>query len=131
MNSSHFGEHLMIDGYHGSYKKLNNRDLVFSVLDKLPEKLEMRKLTKPRIMSAPDNGIKDCGGWSGFVIIAESHISIHTFPARGFLTADIYTCKNGLDRNFVKQYFIKKFNLKSVEENFVKRGKKYPSENIF
>ncbi len=32
-------------------------------------------------------------GVSGFVLIAESHISIHTFPDRGYLSLDIFSCK--------------------------------------
>ncbi|MEE8121447.1 MAG: adenosylmethionine decarboxylase [Anaerolineales bacterium] len=31
-------------------------------------------------------------GVSGVVLIAESHISIHTWPERGFAAADIFTC---------------------------------------
>jgi len=48
---------------------------------------------------------KDPGGWSGFVIIAESHISIHTFPARRFVSIDVYTCKNGLKKDFIIFYY--------------------------
>ena len=31
-------------------------------------------------------------GVSGVVVIAESHISIHTWPESGFAAADIFTC---------------------------------------
>ena len=31
-------------------------------------------------------------GMSGVVLIAESHISIHTWPESGFAAADIFTC---------------------------------------
>ncbi len=31
-------------------------------------------------------------GVSGVVIIAESHLSIHTWPDEGFASADFYTC---------------------------------------
>ena len=31
-------------------------------------------------------------GVSGYVLIAESHISIHTWPANGYASLDIYTC---------------------------------------
>lgn len=85
----------MIDGYGGDKNKLNDKELVFKCLDELPELLFMGKLSKPEVYFAKGNGGKDPGGWSGFVVIIESHISIHTFPARGFLSADVYTCKNG------------------------------------
>lgn len=131
MKTVNFGEHLMIDGYFGEEKLLNSKILILRTLNKLPTLLRMKKLSKPVIYSAPDNGIKDPGGWSGFVIIAESHISIHTFPKRRFLSADIYTCKNGLSQKLILDYFSNKFKLKNIEKNFVKRGTRYPDQNFF
>lgn len=125
----HFGEHVTIDGYSSDYEKLNDKELVLSCLNDLPEKLDMHKLSDPVIYSAPENGKKDPGGWSGFVVIAESHISIHTFPGRGFISADVYTCKNGMDCEFIFDYFKEKFDLKDIEHNFIKRGTKY-SDNL-
>src|SRR3989338_7209563 len=122
--STHFGEHITIDGYGGSEERLNSEDAVFTALTELCDELRMRPLAKPQVVSAPDNHIKDPGGWSGFVIIAESHISIHTFPKRRFLSADVYTCKNGIDQEFVKDFFKKKFKLKEIESHFIKRGLK-------
>jgi S-adenosylmethionine decarboxylase len=126
----HFGEHLMIDGYRGDKDLLNDKDLVLDFLTNLPGILGMHALAEPQIVLAPDNDKKDPGGWSGFVIIAESHISIHTFPRRGFVSADVYTCKNGLDQKQIETLFVEKFKLQEVEINFVMRGIKYPAENI-
>jgi S-adenosylmethionine decarboxylase len=127
----HFGEHLMLDGYNGDCELLNDKSVVLSVLNDLPEILGMKKLSKPEIYFAKGNNLKDPGGWSGFVVIEESHISLHTFPARGFLSADVYTCQNGLDKELIKKYFAEKFLLKEVEENFVKRGTRYPQSNLY
>ncbi len=121
----HFGEHLTIDGYNCSYEKLDDKNLILNCLNEIPEILEMKKLSDPEIYFAPSNDIKDPGGWSGFVVIAESHISIHTFPKKRFLSADIYTCKNGLEIEKIKQYFEKKFEIGEIEENFIIRGKRY------
>jgi S-adenosylmethionine decarboxylase len=104
---------------------LNDQELILGCLNELPELLGMHKLSQPVVYEASDNGKKDPGGWSGFVVIAESHISIHTFPANGFVTIDAYTCKNGLDMRYVVTYFVEKFWLKETETNFVERGKKY------
>jgi len=38
----------------------------------------------------------DPHGVSGTVVIAESHLSIHTWPENGYVAVDIYTC-GGLD----------------------------------
>lgn len=128
--SVHFGEHVTVDGYGGNSKRLDDDEAVFSALTELCHALRMRPLMKPTVVSAPDNHIKDPGGWSGFVIIAESHISIHTFPKRRFLSADVYTCQNGIDRNFIIDFLKKKFQLKEVETHFIKRGLKYPERNL-
>lgn len=129
--AAHFGEHLTIDGYDGDAKRLNDKDIVAGSLDELAELLRMHPLGKTHIVSAPDNHIKDPGGWSAFMVIAESHISIHTFPRRHFLSADVYTCQNGVDVDFIVEFFKKKFRLAEVEKHFIKRGLKYPEHNKF
>lgn len=121
-----FGEHLMIDGYEGDFALLNDKDLVLRCLNNLPELLGMRKLSSPEIYWAAGNNKKDPGGWSGFVVIEESHISIHTFPGKKFVSADVYTCQNGLNTGYIIDFFTKTFSLGDVETNFVKRGTKYP-----
>ncbi|HEY4505526.1 MAG TPA: adenosylmethionine decarboxylase [Candidatus Paceibacterota bacterium] len=127
----HFGEHLMIDGYGGKEVLLNDQTLVLSCLNDLPDLLGMKKLSAPAIFQADTNDIKDPGGWTGIVTIAESHISIHTFPKRGFISADVYTCKSGMDTDLIIDFFKKKFDLQDIETNFVKRGTRYPEDNIY
>ncbi len=128
--AAHFGEHITIDGYGGDPVRLDSEEAVFSTLTELCDALRMRPLMKPHVVPAPDNHIKDSGGWSGFVIIAESHISIHTFPKRRFVSADVYTCQNGMDQEFIVDFFKKKFYLEEVEVHFIKRGLKYPAHNL-
>lgn len=120
----------MIDGYGGDKEKLNDKKLVLDCLNELPELLGMRKLSKPEVYLAPGNHKKDPGGLSGFVVIEESHVSIHTFPARGFLSADVYSCRDGLDRGAVSTFFKEHFELKDIEENFVRRGTRYPDKDL-
>lgn len=128
--TENFGEHITIDGYGGNFYKLNDKNLVLNCLNELPELLNMNKLAEPVVYFAEGNGEKDPGGWSGFVVIAESHISIHTFPGRGFLSADAYTCKNGMDTDFIVNYLKEKFEIRETETNFIKRGTLYPSMNL-
>jgi S-adenosylmethionine decarboxylase len=130
METTNFGEHVTLDGYEGDYDLLNNKEYVLDCLNTLPAQLKMHKLAEPEIYHADDNGQNDPGGWSGFVVIAESHISIHTFPARRFVSADVYTCKCNTDVEAIKNYFIEKFKLGDVETNFIKRGTRYPLHNL-
>ena len=60
-------------------------------------------------------------GVSGVAILAESHISIHTWPERNFAAFDIFMCGNTnpeLSLNFLK----KKFKPSKVEIKRLKRG---------
>jgi S-adenosylmethionine decarboxylase proenzyme len=34
-------------------------------------------------------------GVSGVIVIAESHVTIHTWPERGYAAADVFTCGAG------------------------------------
>lgn len=126
-----FGEHLTIDGYDGDFEKLNDQARILNCLNELPDLIGMKKLAEPEVYMAPDNGKKDSGGWTGFVVIAESHISIHTFPKRGFVSIDVYTCRSGMDTKFISDFFIKNFDLKNTEVNFLIRGTKYPPQDIY
>lgn len=116
-----FGVHLTLDAYGGSSKKLNDMKHCFAVLDKLPAQLDMHKIITPYVIDAPATSPKDQGGISGFVMIAESHISIHTFPDKGFLTADVYSCRP-FDTEKTVAYFKEAFDLQEMEVQVIKRG---------
>ncbi len=37
------------------------------------------------------------GGVTGVVLLAESHVAVHTWPERGAVTLDVYVCNLGRD----------------------------------
>lgn len=129
--ANHFGEHLTLDGYGGEEKLLDSQETVLRALNELVDLLGMSILAEPKVYHADSNDFKDPGGWTGVVVIMESHISIHTFPKRGFVSADVYTCQNGLNTELIISYLKKAFGLKDIETNFIKRGTKYPNQNIY
>ncbi len=85
--------HLIIDGHSLNHDKLKDEDLVFRFLDEYPEKIGMTKMVTPQVYTYRGRVPEDWGV-SGFVLIAESHISVHTFPDRGYINIDIFSCKN-------------------------------------
>jgi len=129
-NVTQFGVHYMLDGYDSNPDKLNNPEILENILNTLPSKMGMHPLNTPVVVEVGENNKKDPGGYSGFVMIAESHISIHTFPRRGFVTIDVYTCQNDLDMDKLTQEFTEVFEIKKPETYSTKRGTKYPVENI-
>jgi len=126
----HFGVHLTLDGYGGSPHRLGDPSAVRAWLDELPESLGMTKLADPLLVEVGRRSEKDTGGITGFVLIAESHISIHTFPMRRFASADVYTCQNHLDEDWLLEYFQATFKLKTIEHNMIIRGTQYPLHDI-
>lgn len=89
----------------------------------------MRRLIPPYVVAVPGNGKKDPGGYSGFVIIQESHVSIHTFPRRRFVSIDVYSCKD-FDPAPVRRYFRRLFGIQKLENHLIVRGKEYPLRDI-
>lgn len=120
-----FGLHLTLDAYGGDKEKLADPRLIRKVLNTLPPLLNMHKITKPQVLWYSGGEIPEDCGVSGFVMIAESHISIHTFSDKGFLTADVYSCKP-FDSQKTIQYFKEQFDLQDLEINIIKRGTKFP-----
>jgi len=47
-------------------------------------------------------------GVSGVVVIAESHLSIHTWPEYRYAAVDVFTCNHLLDTNFIVDYIVDK-----------------------
>ena len=84
--------HLVIDGYGGDIDKMWDEDLVREFLYQYPESLDMTRITEPNVLRYDAPKSED-SGVSGFVIIAESHISIHTFPRKDYINIDIFSCR--------------------------------------
>ncbi len=133
LRTTKFGEHLIFDAYGCNPKKLNDMELCYDVLNTLVKMAEMSQMTPPMVIKSEGNlvlGGKDPGGFTGFVIIEESHISIHTFAKRGFVTIDLYSCKQFPSEGIV-EYLKKTFEAKDADVMKIERGLKYPDENIY
>jgi len=61
-------------------------------------------------------------GVTGVVVIAESHLSIHTWPEYGYAAVDIFTCGPSLQPFVAATHLIEKFQSKNPALIEVKRG---------
>ncbi|KUJ98450.1 MAG: S-adenosylmethionine decarboxylase proenzyme [Thermococcales archaeon 44_46] len=61
-------------------------------------------------------------GVSGVVIVAESHISVHTWPEEGYAALDVYTCGEKADPEKAVDYILEKFGAQYAHVSEVKRG---------
>ena len=68
-------------------------------------------------------------GISGMVIIAESHLSIHTWPEYGYAAVDIFTCGDLIKPSEAASYLIQEFECSNPSVVEMKRGILDPSGN--
>jgi len=61
-------------------------------------------------------------GISGMIVIAESHLSIHTWPEYGYAAVDIFTCGDIIKPELAARYLIEKFESKNPSIVEMKRG---------
>jgi S-adenosylmethionine decarboxylase len=62
------------------------------------------------------------GGVSGVVIIAESHLSIHTWPEYGYAAVDIFTCGDSLHPELAVDLLANALEAKNTSTLELKRG---------
>jgi len=119
-----FGPHLMIEAVGCKYNKLKDIKLLADLLDKLPEKMGMTKVMPPYVFEFKGL-VPDDWGISGIIIIAESHLAFHTFPDKGFLTVDIFSCKD-FDVRMAVEEIVDAFEPTHWDEQLIMRGREFP-----
>ncbi len=124
MKNTSFGPHLMLDLNECNIEKLNDYKFIFELLFNIPEMIGMTKITQPYVF--PYSGlVPEDEGITGFVVVAESHISIHTFPIKKYVFIDIFSCKP-FDFTDIEKYIIEAFESKIYDTHFTERGKDFP-----
>jgi S-adenosylmethionine decarboxylase len=112
--------HLIIDGFGANPRILENEELIYHFLDEYPSRIDMTKVAPPHVFRYVGSKPQDWGV-SGFVVIAESHISIHTFPERRLVNVDVFSCKE-FDAERVIKDIRAQFELTEVETHLLDRG---------
>lgn len=61
-------------------------------------------------------------GVSGVVVIAESHLAIHTWPEYGYASVDLYTCGEDIQPDAAYHFLKEALQAELTETQFLKRG---------
>lgn len=61
-------------------------------------------------------------GVSGVVVIAESHVTIHTWPEYGYAAVDVFTCGETINPWVIQKHLEESFDSKKVSSMEMKRG---------
>ena len=80
------GAHLLADFHGVAADSLSDADAIESLL------LDSARAAGARILHSHFHAFGPGRGITGVLLLAESHISIHTWPEFGFAAADIFMC---------------------------------------
>ncbi|MCJ7807460.1 MAG: S-adenosylmethionine decarboxylase [Dehalococcoidia bacterium] len=120
--------HLIIDGFGANRKMLESEDIIYDLLDRYPSQIGMTKVAPPQVFKYVGSKPEDWG-ISGFVLIAESHISIHTFPDRCYVNIDIFSCKD-FDSEYAIQELKAIFEFDEIQKYLLNRGLEYSNVEV-
>ena len=112
--------HLVIDGYGAPTELLTDTEFICSFLDDYPSSIGMTKIAPPQVHTYIGATPEDWGV-SGFVLIAESHISIHTFPEHDYLNIDVFSCKE-FDKEAAQIFLQNHFGIRKIRSWTLDRG---------
>ncbi len=85
-------QHLVVDAFVDDAAQISAIEPIFDLLNTLPNEIGMTKITQPYVFRY-HGVVPEDWGITGMVIIAESHISIHTFPEHKRFHMDVFSCK--------------------------------------
>jgi S-adenosylmethionine decarboxylase len=112
--------HLMLELYGCDRQILSDESLVKRVLGEYPARVEMEKVSPVHLYQIETSNPLDAG-LSGFVVIAQSHISLHAWPEYGEVDIDICSCKDFSQEEAIA-FARQMFQTDDVETHFVVRG---------
>lgn len=71
----------------------------------------------------------DSGGISGVAVLAESHMSVHTWPERDYAAFDVFMCGEAIPLNAV-EILRSAFNPERIEVKELLRGRSEPQGDV-
>lgn len=88
-----WGKQLIIDACGIQAEWLKDIPEIKKLLNHLVKRLKMKPLSKATVKKVRSGNYPDWGV-SGFIMLYESHIAIHTWPEENYAAVDIYSCKD-------------------------------------
>ncbi|CEH32133.1 S-adenosylmethionine decarboxylase proenzyme (Ado MetDC) (SAMDC) [Aneurinibacillus migulanus] len=99
MEYSTFGRHVAIDVWGVEFERLNSAEFLKNHMVEAAEACGATVLSVQAQQFEPQ-------GATVLVMLSESHISIHTYPERGFAALDCYTCGETVDPQIAIDYMV-------------------------
>ena len=118
---SHKGKHLLLELYRCNFEKLNDESFLRCILNRAA------KLAKATVLNLVSNKFEPYGV-TAIALLAESHISIHTWPESNYSAVDIFTCGQNMFPEIASEYLIEALE---AEEHFLRVIERNPPISVF
>ena len=109
----YLGTHLILDFFGAT--NLTNIDLIKNILQESSEKIGAT------VLDVQTHYFEPQGGVSGVALLAESHMSIHTWPENNYAAIDIFVCGD-MDPSLGIETLKVAFSPTSIQCTEIKRG---------
>ena len=106
----HHSKHLLLELYGCDYEKLNDESFLRCSLNRAA------KLAKATVLNLISNKFEP-QGVTAIALLAESHISIHSWPESNYSAVDIFTCGQNMTPEIASQSLIEAL---IAEEHFLR-----------
>lgn len=125
---SFLGSHLLAEFYNCSSEILNDETEIAGIMTRAVE-VSGATIIRPFFHKFSPHGI------SGIIVIAESHLAVHTWPEFGFAAVDLFSCGDfnftGALRFIRDNLYAEKYSILSIKRGVnADSASKIPAENF-
>jgi S-adenosylmethionine decarboxylase len=110
-----FGRHVLADIWGVDFNKINDIEFLKEHMYKAAEK------SGATILAMEYEAFTPCGA-TVLILLSESHLSIHTYPEKGFAAIDGYTCGDDVDPEVAINYLLSIFEPEKIYSSKIVRG---------
>jgi S-adenosylmethionine decarboxylase len=116
--------HTTLDLYGCNPERLADEAFLCGVLEEYPERIQMEKVGPAELRYIKTSNPLD-DGYSGFVIIATSHISLHAWAPYKMINIDVFSCEEYSVEDVVA-FACETFQTRDVEVHTIRRATRSP-----
>ena len=116
--------HVTLDLYGCNPELLADEAFLRGVLETYPERIKMVKVGPAELRYIKTSNPLD-DGYSGFAIIATSHVSLHAWPPYKMVNIDVFSCEEYAVEDVVA-FACETFQTRDVEVHTIRRATRSP-----
>ena len=116
----HQSKHFLLELYRCDFEKLNDESFLRCTLNRAA------KVAKATVLNLISNKFEP-QGVTAIALLAESHISIHTWPESNYSAVDIFTCGQNMMPELASKHLIEAL---MAEEHFLRIIERNPPASV-